>query len=118
MARAVADAGASMPVRRRLQAAHVAVLFQGLGYEALDILAEVRAEIGLPVVTEMTAAELADRFAETVDVIQVGARNMQNYGLLEVVGKLGKPVLPRGLPRRSRSCSRRRTTSSRRATAT
>ena len=46
----------------------------------------------------MTSAELAEPFAEAVDVIQVGARNMQNYGLLEVVGKLGKPVLlKRGL---------------------
>jgi 3-deoxy-7-phosphoheptulonate synthase len=72
--------------------------FQGLGLEALDILAEVRAETGLPVVSEMTSAELAGRFEETVDVIQVGARNMQNYGLLEVVGRLGKPVLlKRGL---------------------
>jgi 3-deoxy-7-phosphoheptulonate synthase len=58
----------------------------------------VREETGLPVVSEMTSASLADRFAETVDVIQVGARNMQNYGLLEVVGKLDKPVLlKRGL---------------------
>ena len=46
----------------------------------------------------MTSVELADRFAETVDVVQVGARNMQNYGLLEVVGRMGKPVLlKRGL---------------------
>ena len=58
----------------------------------------MRAETGLPVVSEMTSVELADRFADVVDVIQVGARNMQNYGLLEVVGKLGKPVLlKRGL---------------------
>jgi 3-deoxy-7-phosphoheptulonate synthase len=72
--------------------------FQGLGLAGLDILAEVREQTGLPVVSELMDAGLADRFAETVDVIQVGARNMQNYGLLEVVGKLGKPVLlKRGL---------------------
>ena len=58
----------------------------------------MRAETGLPVVSELTSAEHAERFAEVVDVMQVGARNMQNYGLLEVVGKLGKPVLlKRGL---------------------
>jgi 3-deoxy-7-phosphoheptulonate synthase len=64
----------------------------------LDILRAAREETGLPIVSEMTSAELADSFADAVDVIQVGARNMQNYGLLEIVGKLGKPVLlKRGL---------------------
>ena len=72
--------------------------FQGLGTDALAILAEARAETGLPVVTELTDAAYASQVAEAVDVIQVGARNMQNYALLEVVGKLGKPVLlKRGL---------------------
>ena len=57
-----------------------------------------RARTGLPIVSEMTSADLADSFADAVEEIQVGARNMQNYGLLEVVGKLGKPVLlKRGL---------------------
>jgi 3-deoxy-7-phosphoheptulonate synthase len=72
--------------------------FQGLGIEALAILREAREQTGLPVVTELTDASHADALAEAVDVIQVGARNMQNYALLEVVGKLGKPVLlKRGL---------------------
>ncbi len=72
--------------------------FQGLGLEALAILREARDRTGLPVVTELTDSAHADALAETVDVIQVGARNMQNYALLEVVGKLGKPVLlKRGL---------------------
>ena len=72
--------------------------FQGLGIEGLEILRAAREETGLPIVSEMTSAELADSFADAVDVIQVGARNMQNYGLLEVVGKLNKPVLlKRGL---------------------
>ncbi len=72
--------------------------FQGLGIEGLAILRAAREETGLPVVSEMTSAQLADEFAESVDVIQVGARNMQNYGLLEVVGKMDKPVLlKRGL---------------------
>src|SRR3954452_4451632 len=72
--------------------------FQGLGLEALAILREARERTGLPVVTELTDAAHAEALADAVDVIQVGARNMQNYALLEVVGKLGKPVLlKRGL---------------------
>jgi 3-deoxy-7-phosphoheptulonate synthase len=98
VARSVASAGASMLRGGAFKPRTSPFSFQGLGFEGLDILAEVRAETGLPVVSEMTSAELAERFADTVDVIQVGARNMQNYGLLEVVGKLGKPVLlKRGL---------------------
>jgi 3-deoxy-7-phosphoheptulonate synthase len=72
--------------------------FQGLGLDALAILAEAREATGLPVVTELTDVANADALAEVADVIQVGARNMQNYRLLELVGKLGKPVLlKRGL---------------------
>lgn len=72
--------------------------FRGLGQEGLDILAEARAETGLPVVTELTDASFAEAVAGTADLIQIGARNMQNYGLLEVAGALGKPVLlKRGL---------------------
>ena len=71
---------------------------RGSASEGLGILREAREETGLPIVSEMTSANLADEFEEAVDVIQVGARNMQNYGLLEVVGKLDKPVLlKRGL---------------------
>jgi 3-deoxy-7-phosphoheptulonate synthase len=72
--------------------------FRGLGLDGLDILREARARTNLPVVSELTDPAHADAFADVVDVIQVGARNMQNYGLLEVVGRLGKPVLlKRGL---------------------
>jgi 3-deoxy-7-phosphoheptulonate synthase len=72
--------------------------FQGLGLDALDILREARDATGLPIVTELTDVANAEPLAEVADVIQVGARNMQNYRLLEVVGKLGKPVLlKRGL---------------------
>jgi 3-deoxy-7-phosphoheptulonate synthase len=72
--------------------------FQGLGVEALAILREAREQTGLPVVSELTDAAYAEELADAVDVIQVGARNMQNYALLEIVGKLGKPVLlKRGL---------------------
>ncbi|MEA2382463.1 MAG: 3-deoxy-7-phosphoheptulonate synthase [Solirubrobacteraceae bacterium] len=72
--------------------------FKGLGREALQILAEARARTGLPVVTELTDLQQADEVAEVADVIQIGARNMQNYALLEVAGRLGRPVLlKRGL---------------------
>ena len=65
---------------------------------ALEILAEARAETGLPIVTELLDSAHADVVAEYADVIQIGARNMQNYALLEVAGKLGRPVLlKRGL---------------------
>jgi 3-deoxy-7-phosphoheptulonate synthase len=98
VARAVAAAGASMLRGGAFKPRTSPFSFQGLGRQGLEILAEVRAETGLPVVSELTSSEHADAFAEIVDVVQVGARNMQNYGLLEVVGKLGKPVLlKRGL---------------------
>jgi 3-deoxy-7-phosphoheptulonate synthase len=98
VAQVVAAAGASMLRGGAFKPRTSPFSFQGLGLEGLRILAEVREETGLPVVSELTSAGLAERFAESVDVIQVGARNMQNYGLLEVVGKLGKPVLlKRGL---------------------
>jgi 3-deoxy-7-phosphoheptulonate synthase len=72
--------------------------FRGLGRPALEILREARALTGLPVVTELTDLQQADALAEAADVIQIGARNMQNYALLEAVGRLGKPVLlKRGL---------------------
>ncbi len=72
--------------------------FQGLGEEGLKILAQVREEVGLPVVTEMTSPTQADMMMKYVDVVQVGARNMQNFELLKCVGRLGKPVLlKRGL---------------------
>src|ERR671914_498224 len=98
VARAVADAGASMLRGGAFKPRTSPFDFKGLGPEGLAILAEARAETGLPVVSELTDAAFAERFAELVDVVQVGARNMQNYGLLEVVGQLGKPVLlKRGL---------------------
>jgi 3-deoxy-7-phosphoheptulonate synthase len=98
VARVVADGGASMLRGGAFKPRTSPFDFKGLGPEGLVILAEVRAETGLPVVSELTDAAFADRFAELVDVVQVGARNMQNYGLLEVVGQLGKPVLlKRGL---------------------
>jgi 3-deoxy-7-phosphoheptulonate synthase len=67
--------------------------FQGLGEEALEILAEARAETGLPFVTEVLDPRLVERAAEVADMIQVGSRSMQNFPLLREVGRAGKPVL-------------------------
>src|SRR5436190_7268604 len=67
--------------------------FQGLGKKGLELLAKARAETGLPIVTEALDDEGAHLVAEHADMIQIGARNMQNYSLLRTVGKLGKPVL-------------------------
>ena len=72
--------------------------FQGLGEEGLKILADVREETGLRVVTEMTSPSQADLMLKYVDVVQIGARNMQNFELLRSAGRIGKPVLlKRGL---------------------
>jgi 3-deoxy-7-phosphoheptulonate synthase len=72
--------------------------FQGLGVDGLRILAEVRDEIGLPIVTEVTDRGDVDVVAEHADMLQIGTRNMQNFGLLQAVGASGKPVmLKRGL---------------------
>jgi 3-deoxy-7-phosphoheptulonate synthase len=72
--------------------------FQGLGEEGLRILAQVREETGLRVATEMTSPNQADIMMKYVDIIQIGARNMQNFELLRSAGRLGKPVLlKRGL---------------------
>lgn len=72
--------------------------FQGLGPEGLDILCAVKEEVGLPIVTELMSPEYLDVFNEKVDLIQIGARNMQNFELLKEAGKSGMPVLlKRGL---------------------
>ena len=67
--------------------------FQGLGERGLKILAEVRAETGLPVVTEVVGVRDVDLVASYADMLQIGARNMQNFPLLQAVGETGKPVL-------------------------
>ena len=72
--------------------------FQGMGYTGLDLLEKARMATGLPVVTEIMNTDDVDYFAEHVDVIQVGARNMQNFDLLKRLGRLTKPILlKRGL---------------------
>jgi len=67
--------------------------FQGLGKKGLEILAEVRDKFKLPVVTEAIDTETIDLVAEYADIVQIGARNMQNYSLLRRAGKLDRPIL-------------------------
>ena len=67
--------------------------FQGLGKEALQILSEVRQKTGLPVVTEVMGTEDVDVICDHADMLQVGARNMQNFNLLRRLAKINKPVL-------------------------
>jgi 3-deoxy-7-phosphoheptulonate synthase len=98
IARAVKAAGAAMLRGGAFKPRTSPFAFKGLGVPGLEILAEARAETGLPVVTELLDTAHAGVIAQHADVVQIGARNMQNYALLEVAGRLGKPVLlKRGL---------------------
>ncbi len=72
--------------------------FQGMGVEGVRILMEAREKTGMPIVTELMSADQLPFFEECVDVIQIGARNMQNFDLLKKVGRCRKPILlKRGL---------------------
>jgi 3-deoxy-7-phosphoheptulonate synthase len=98
VAQAVKAAGAAMLRGGAFKPRTSPFAFKGLGVAGLEILAEVREATGLPVVTELLDTQHADAIDTYADVVQIGARNMQNYALLEVAGKLGKPVLlKRGL---------------------
>jgi 3-deoxy-7-phosphoheptulonate synthase len=98
VARSVADAGASMLRGGAYKPRTSPYSFQGLGAEGLRFLQEAKEETGLPVVTEAMDARDIDDVVEVADVIQVGARNMQNYPLLSEIGRTGVPVLlKRGL---------------------
>src|SRR5258706_294089 len=98
VARAVRAAGAALLRGGAFKPRTSPFAFKGLGIAGLEILSEAREETGLPVVTELLDTQHADAIHEHADVVQIGARNMQNYALLEVAGKLGKPVLlKRGL---------------------
>jgi len=97
-ARSVAAAGASMFRGGAYKPRSSPYSFQGLGVEGLKLLQEAKDETGLPIVTELLDARDVEPIVEVADVIQVGARNMQNYGLLAEIGRTGKPVLlKRGL---------------------
>jgi 3-deoxy-7-phosphoheptulonate synthase len=97
-ARVVRDAGATLLRGGAYKPRTSPYAFQGLGQEGLRLLAEAKAETGLPIVTELMDISDLDAVLEVADVIQIGARNMQNYPLLAEIGRSGRPaLLKRGL---------------------
>ncbi len=97
-ARAVSAAGATMFRGGAYKPRTSPYAFQGLGQEGLRLLAEAREATGLPIVTEVMDARDLESLLEVADVLQIGARNMQNYSLLTEAGRSGRPVLlKRGL---------------------
>jgi 3-deoxy-7-phosphoheptulonate synthase len=97
-ARTVKDAGAQFLRGGAYKPRTSPYSFQGLGEAGLRLLAEAKAETGLPIVTELMDVRDLEPVLEVADVVQLGARNMQNYTLLTEVGRAGKPVLlKRGL---------------------
>jgi len=98
IARVVRDAGATMLRGGAYKPRTSPYAFQGLGQAGLQILADARSETGLPVVTEVMDVRDVEAVAAVADMIQIGARNMQNYALLTEVGRARVPVLiKRGL---------------------
>jgi 3-deoxy-7-phosphoheptulonate synthase len=97
-ARVVRDAGATLLRGGAYKPRTSPYAFQGLGQEGLRLLAEAKAETGLPIVTELMDMRDIDAVLEVADVVQIGARNMQNYPLLAEIGRSGRPaLLKRGL---------------------
>ena len=97
-ARAVAAGGASLFRGGAYKPRSSPYSFQGLGQEGLRLLAEAKEETGLPIVTELMDTRDIEAVVAVADVVQIGARNMQNYPLLSEIGRAGKPVLiKRGL---------------------
>jgi 3-deoxy-7-phosphoheptulonate synthase len=97
-ARAVNEAGATMLRGGAFKPRTSPYSFQGLGVDGLRILEEAREETGLPLVTELMDPRHVEEVVETADVIQIGARNMQNFLLLSEVGRARKPVLLKRAP--------------------
>jgi 3-deoxy-7-phosphoheptulonate synthase len=97
-ARAVKEGGATMFRGGAYKPRTSPYAFQGLGQEGLRLLAEAKEETGMPVVTELMDVRDLEAVLEVADVIQIGARNMQNYTLLAEIGRSGRPaLLKRGL---------------------
>lgn len=92
-ARATRDAGGSLLRGGCFKPRTSPYSFQGLGFEALEMLAEAGKAHGLPIVTEVLSPEHVGPMSEVADVLQIGARNMQNFALLSAVGKVRRPVL-------------------------
>lgn len=98
IAKAVKNAGAGFLRGGAFKPRTSPYAFQGLGVEGLEILSRVSKEVDMPFVTEIMNEKYIDLFEKNVDIIQIGARNMQNFELLKAVGKLNKPILlKRGL---------------------
>ena len=98
IAHAVKDAGACMLRGGAYKPRTSPYAFQGMGTEGILAMKEAGRQTNMPIVTELMSADKIDEFIEHVDVIQIGARNMQNFDLLKAVGKTNKPVLlKRGL---------------------
>jgi 3-deoxy-7-phosphoheptulonate synthase len=92
-AHAIRAAGAGMLRGGAFKPRSSPYAFQGLGLTALQMMAEVRAETGLPIVTEVMDTRQVELVAEYADMLQIGARNMQNFSLLSEVGRIQRPVL-------------------------
>lgn len=98
VAKAVQSSGAAMLRGGAFKPRTSPYSFQGMGVQGLKLLLEAKAETGLPIVTELMSPKYCELFEEKVDLVQIGARNMQNFDLLKEVGKMSKPVLlKRGL---------------------
>ena len=98
VAKAVKEAGANMLRGGAFKPRTSPYSFQGLGLEGLEMLCRAKEETGLPIVTELMSGEYLDIFDEKVDLIQIGARNMQNFDLLKQLGRTKRPILlKRGL---------------------
>jgi 3-deoxy-7-phosphoheptulonate synthase len=97
-ARSVANSGATLLRGGAFKPRTSPYAFQGLGVDGLNLLDEGRRLTGLPIITEVMEPAQVDRVAETADVLQIGARNMQNFPLLREIGRTGKAtMLKRGL---------------------
>ena len=98
IAREVKDAGGCMLRGGAYKPRTSPYAFQGLGTEGILAMAAARKATGMPIVSELMSEDKIDEFEEYVDLVQIGARNMQNFQLLKAVGKMKKPVLlKRGL---------------------
>lgn len=98
VAGAVKESGAAMLRGGAFKPRTSPYSFQGLEAEGLDLMLEAKARTGLPIVSEIMSPKFCEIFEEKVDVVQIGARNMQNFDLLKEVGRMSKPVLlKRGL---------------------
>ena len=93
VAKAVKASGANMLRGGAFKPRTSPYSFQGMGKDGLKLLLEAKAETGMPIVTELMGPQFCDLFEEKVDLVQIGARNMQNFDLLKAVGRQEKPVM-------------------------